>query len=231
MSAVPSRVTVVQRDSVEMSVRARIAGEVQWLRRELIPRLDAELGVSFPPVIVFQECWRNEKEKGFGPGFALGRVAPFPFDGCHWFTVQLPAASLLSFQRDLVEGVLAHEFLHYVWWSLGVQRAHATGAVTLEQDIPGYLDGSADDYQRLDRTQAVEASQWLSERLQVLVRRIENSDSREVMAGLQRIQTDWVNKDLPVVSLVDLRFHVDGLLATDKNLMEVAQRSERGHQL
>src|SRR5688572_29694265 len=101
-----------------MDVAARIAGAAQHLRREIVPTLTKHLGVTFPFVLVKRVCWLHKLGDGTG-GMVKARMGPLGLpDGTGIWAIQVSAVALLEYSDDLMAGLLAHEFLHYVWFTL-----------------------------------------------------------------------------------------------------------------
>ena len=143
-----------------LDVRVRVADQARWLRREKIPALDAEIGHLFPLVVIHPSCWTRLSADGTPGILSHARVGPFETSAGTVFAVHVAAASLLAFERELFDGVLAHEFPHYVWFSLRVIDAARAGMETVDLNVRGYSESitNVQKYRRLDKQLAVPAS-------------------------------------------------------------------------
>jgi len=123
-----------------LDVAARLAGRAGWLR-QLMPVLDAKLPLPYPPLEVYPANLHDE----FADGTTMrlfGRVGLRPYTDANTitYTVQITAPALLEFDDNLVQGVLAHEFLHVVADTLKAyefMQSGATGRYT-QQTVAGY---------------------------------------------------------------------------------------------
>jgi len=166
------------------SVAAALKRQASVLEGRL-QQLDAELGLAYPPVDVLQVFWRV-------PGEARvvhARVILKSFADINWFRVEMLAPSLISLadNEDLLDGILAHEFLHYVWLTLAAKQAAL-----------GHLDVRAlkhdgnypESYEALDHARQVPPEGWLTPRLQRLMMRAEDETSDECRSLNQSIIDD-----------------------------------------
>jgi hypothetical protein len=209
-------------------VRARVAGCMATLRREHIPVLDVELGVTYPLVRIVPACWWRELRDGSG-GTPHARVAPIETDAGWVYGVQVAAASLLEMSAAQREGLLAHEYQHYVWMTLQAHDAMRADAGSIGTDIPGY-DHSFEAYEAADKVVAVDDT-WLSPRLAELARAIESQARTAAKTRLtSAILENWVQADLPIEKYVEgYNFAVNAFLL-DEEIIRRAESNARKSQ-
>jgi hypothetical protein len=108
----------------------------------------------------------------------------------------------LEYGDDLIEGVLAHEFLHVVKDTLDIAR-HAADHPEVSWQRPGEQDylKSWSDYRQIDAEWQVDPGAWLSPRLQRLAALAEGEGSL-VNAAIARMKSTWIDKNLPLEKLV-----------------------------
>ena len=136
------RVSILKTPALPLDVAAALFRRVRWLRLDL-ETIDAELGLRFPPVEVVPVCCMRTLRDGTRRN-VVGRVRLRPCGGVDRFTVQLPAPVLLEYPDDLIRGILAHEFLHVVYWTLEVARfaeANPGGTFRFGQKADPRTDG------------------------------------------------------------------------------------------
>jgi hypothetical protein len=191
------RVQVIRRDPpLPLHVAAVLAARVRWLREEL-PTLDRELGLTYPPIEILPAAWLNTLSDGTH-GIVPGRVGVASREGDNYFVVQLSAPALMEYGDDLIRGVLAHEFLHVVFYTIAI-RQHAdsdSGSVPFEMTGAGYSN-SWTDYRRVDKLAQVTPEDWLNDKLQRLAQRVEDANIDAIVAAMT---TNWVDEGLPVES-------------------------------
>jgi len=190
----PGRVTILKAPHLPLDVAAAIAGRARWLRGQLAA-LDAELGVTFPPIEIVPTLLLN----AFGGhvSHVAGLVNLRPHGESHRFVVQISAPALLEYDDDLLIGILAHEFLHVVHATLAVAQCVPGDTLRMGPD-PEEYSKSRTDYRRLDVAMQVDAQQWLSVRLRRLAEMVEDDDNPRVQAALKSIDTNWVDRGLTV---------------------------------
>jgi hypothetical protein len=197
-SPVHDRVSVLKASPVlPLEVAASLVGRVRWLRQE-VERLDAEIGLTYPPIEVVPVCWIHRLADGTA-GYVPARVNVCRRGDDHQFVVQVAAAALLTYDDDLLRGVLAHEFLHVVYDTLRIcefVQAGNQGRV-LSLELPGY-DRSWKFYRQRDRQRQVDGALWLSGRLLGLVEAVEEHPNDRLDAAVARINEHWIRKGLPV---------------------------------
>jgi hypothetical protein len=213
------RVRISSSEFVSAEVHDRLAARAQWLRRELIPRLDAQLGATFPLVVIDPTCWVSELEDGT-PRMPSGRVVPLPITGVTGadgvLMMEISAVVSLEYSDNFVEGVLVQGFLGYV----AMTRQMAAGHILR------------------DKPRAANARAWLSDRQVALMARPEDPDDPETRALLARLATNWVGPKLLSVKRVKANptFQFGGLLALDervifKNAMSDKTPTQEGAQM
>jgi hypothetical protein len=192
-------VTGVGRVTVKPSLIRPLPGSVAAaLKRQAtvlegrLQQLDAELGLAYPPVDVLPVFLRV-------PGEARvvhARVILKSFADINRFRVEMLAPSLISLadNEDLLDGILAHEFLHYVWLTVAAMQA-ALGP--LDSRALKHDDNYPENYEALDHARQVPPEGWLTPRLQRLMMRAEDETSDECHSLDQSIIDDWVLCDLP----------------------------------
>lgn len=207
-------------ERLPLEVRFEIAGRLRWLRAEL-PRLDEVLGVTYPPITVYPVCWILEVPSG--PVHAGAR--PVRREAGSWYLgVEVSAASLLAFSDEICRGLLAHEFRHYVHQTLLIHDAVSSGKRSLtrgEMREPQTFT----EYRRLEpETQVPE--HWLGEELAALARRAEHHTDPEVMSGLARLRTEWLDRGYPA-ERINRNYQTDGYIVLDTSVVERAAEEER----
>ena len=164
--------------------------------QERLPLLDAELGLVYPPIDVLPVLM----ETPGNVGAIHARMSLKSFAGITRIAVEMFAPSLIALadNQDLLDGTLAHEFLHYVWSTLRIAQWRALGH-------PDVLDLSAspdyealdENYKSLDHAAQVPVEGWLTPRLQCLMMRAEDETSDESRSLQESIVDGWVLRDLP----------------------------------
>ena len=190
------RVSILRTAVLPVDVAAAVRRRVRWLRSEL-KRLDAELGVPFPPIEIAPVGWQAELRDGTGvnvPGFVAMRENKY----VNCFIVRLAAPVLLEYPNDLIRGILAHEFLHVVCFTLELaDRFPSRRAFRLR--AASECGASMRQYRRFDLACQADPSAWLSPRLQRLL--AEAEDFSRPNPWLARVISNWVDRDLPVEEL------------------------------
>jgi hypothetical protein len=195
--------------TLPLDVAATLAGRVRWLRG-VVARLDAELGITYPPVEIVPALWFDQLADGTR-GDVPGRVVPRPSGDSHRYVVQVTAPALLEYGDDLIEGVLAHEFLHVVFNTLEiVRRAEADPSLRRIDTVNEAYTKSWSDYRRLDAEWQVDPTGWLTPRLQRLASSVDDDNNPALRAAIARIVSHWIGNDLPVTK-PDLHYSVDGI--------------------
>ena len=189
--------------------------------QERLPLLDAELGLVYPPIDVLPVLM----ETPGNVGAIHARMSLKSFAGVTRIAVEMFAPSLIALadNQDLLDGTLAHEFLHYVWSTLRIAQWRALGH-------PDVLDLSAspdyealdENYKSLDHAAQVPVEGWLTPRLQCLMMRAEDETSDESRSLQESIVDGWVLRDLPSRPL-SLRCKFNGKLAIDAGIVKRAQ--------
>jgi hypothetical protein len=136
-------------------------------------------------------------------------MGPHEFDGINHLAIHLSGAALVMLSDDLVDGTIAHEYLHYVWFSVRLMDAYRNGEATLHLGRHDYLD-SFRRYKQIDALMAADPQEWLSVRLASLVKRVEDSFCPECWDSDARIIREWIGAGLPSCG-PDLGFSVDDL--------------------
>lgn len=219
--AVSGRVRVERRSGIGTDVRVRMAAAAQTLRHTVLPRLDSELGVTFPLVSIAPVCWFHQMADGDG-GLVSGRVGPLACGDRFVFGVLVCATPLLEYPEPLIEGVLVHEFLHYVWWTRRVEAAQRGGEATIDLSNDGlYRDYAY--YRQHDGDRAADPSTWLSARLRFLLGQVEDENSPELKAARERVAVKWVKPGLLDVEPVSLQFAVNGTFVLDEQILSKSE--------
>jgi hypothetical protein len=214
------RVQVEHCADLEVGVAAQIAGRTRWLRHTCIPRFDAELHVTFPLVVIKPVCWFHELGDG-SSGMVKGRVGPFQtVNGAVW-AVELSCVVMLEYSDAMIEGVLAHEFLHYVWLTKEMAAQAENGANKIDLGSDAYVKDYT-HYRRIDANRAVHADKWLTSRLLDLMTAIEASESSLIRTAHARIAKNWIEPRLVPVERLDPTFSYDGTFVLDEELMRQA---------
>ena len=110
--------------------------------------------------------------------------------------VEISGASIRVLSDELIQGVLAHEFLHYVHATLSIHQSRHSGSVAIGPGV-GYLNNWS-THRRHDASTQVSPEEWLSKRLAGLAERIEDDSSIEITEALSWLWTGWVEADYPV---------------------------------
>jgi hypothetical protein len=170
------RVQSASGTSLPLAISAEVAQRIRVVRDEVIPRLDAELGVPFPLIEVEPVCWILKAE-GNQAQIIYSFVAPVQIDADWVFGVHLSAVALLTLPTELLEGILALEFLHYVQRTVWAreQRGHESSEAVQPTDSNG----------------------WLSPRLVELSARV-TTDSVAMGTARDRALAQWIRMGLPI---------------------------------
>ncbi len=188
---------------------------------ERLPQLDAELGLAYPPIDVLSVLM----ETPGNVGAIHARMSLKSFAGITRIGVEMFAPSLIALaaNQDLLDGTLAHEFLHYVWSTLRIAQWRALGHPdVLDLSAPPNYEALDENYESLDHAAQVPVEGWLTPRLQCLMMRAEDETSDESRSVQESIVDGWVLRDLPSRSL-SLRFKFNGKLAIDASIVKRAQ--------
>jgi hypothetical protein len=145
-------------------VQADVDARIRWLRDELLPELDLELGVPYPPVHVPMTLWRSD----FHPRAGAMAVAGVRRHGDRdRYVVLLPAGTLRQLTDDAIREVLAHEFLHVVYHTQQCVAAFREGRTpTLGVSLDAW--DSPEAYLRSEEA-SLASTEWLSPRLRELL--------------------------------------------------------------
>ena len=158
-------------------------------------------------------------------GAIHARMSLKSFAGITRIGVEMFAPSLIALadNQDLLDGTLAHEFLHYVWSTLRIAQWRALGHPdVLDLSAPPNYEALDENYESLDHAAQVPVEGWLTPRLQCLMMRAEDETSDESRSVQQSIVDGWVLRDLPSRPL-SLRFKFNGKLAIDAGIVKRAQ--------
>jgi hypothetical protein len=211
--ALVSKLRRVRRETKTLlpaGLNAQLLGRIEWLRRTVL-RLDTELGVTFP-LIVVGTAFRQHSFPDGSTGIVHSAVGPFPSKWGAVWSVWLNPASLIALEEEAIEGVLAHEFLHYVWESIRTSEG-------LMDSTTDALDRDYAYYKGRDQEAMVTESHWLTPRLWSLKARAEAIDASLEGAQLR----DWIlNEWKPVgaaVELIDPRYKCAGKIMVDEDLV------------
>lgn len=146
-------------DDVRADVEARIA----WLRDVLLPELDRELGVPYPPVQVAMTAWVCPTMHERAYVFAVVSVERHG-DRDRW-VARVSAAALRMLTDDALRGLFAHEFLHVVHFvgvCLAAWRAGREPTQVLSDLWAGLADYWTDvGYRRGERATLADPADWL----------------------------------------------------------------------
>ncbi len=197
-----------------MALRAHLLPRVRTLR-EIVPRLDRELGLSVPPIEVVPECWHQSPADG-NTGFAHASVFPSDRSAVRVFTVRMSGASLVAFDDDLIQGILAHEFLHYVWDTIKL-ASRISGASETVDLMDHEYDTSFDSSRERDVLLQVNPDEWLSPRLIQLCKRAEDSDDPAVDKAMEAL-VRWYQEGLPTTA-VDTGYRTRGRFCLDDRVV------------
>jgi hypothetical protein len=198
------RVKVLKSD---IGLSSRIESRAKWLRRKCLPRLDDELGVSFPLVVVHPVLWRFSLQGA--EGTAHGGVKPFLTAAGNVIAVHLSAASLLAYPDRLVDGILAHEFLHYVW----ITGQIASGQTDLCADN---YSGDFAQYVARDRLDAADPTEWLTERLKQATSTVEQGPDDHAARWMVK---HWAQAGAPV-EMLEVGFSAEGEYLLDATIVD-----------
>jgi len=189
--------------------------------QERLPQLDAELGLAYPPIDVLPVLM----ETPGNVGAIHARMSLKSFAGITRIAVEMFAPSLIALaaNQDLLDGTLAHEFLHYVWSTLRIAQWRALGHPdVLDLSAPPNYEALDENYKSLDHAAQVPVEGWLTPRLQCLMMRAEDETSDESRSLQESIVDGWVLRDLPSRPL-SLRCKFNGKLAIDAGIVKRAQ--------
>lgn len=218
------RIRVLRNKSrpLPLEIRRRLDDLAERLANRL-PGLDRELGVPYPLVEVSACAWvaYDADAKPLGMPFARS-ACPVTYGNLIHFAVELSPATLVAFgDSELIEGVLAHEFQHHVWTTIHYAKM-AMGLIPMESTLPSDSEYIA-NYERFDEGMQVSPSDWLTPRLESLVQRVEAAEAPEMRSLQDRMLSEWMNKDLPVVPL-DMGYRIQGRIAWDEAVIRKARR-------
>ena len=200
---------------------ARLFARTQTLRGR-VADLDRELGFRYPTIEIIPVCFRTSADKD---AVVFARTTYRCFEGTTRIVVQVSALTIVGFSDDEVDGVLAHEWLHYVWQTIEFAKAvrpTPTGDLISSPNDSTNDAVSFDEYTRDDSQRQVEDSSWLSERLARLCRRITHSGPGE--SGLLAYR-EWLRLGYPT-EMMSLSHRFTGSIDLDETL--VARAGELG---
>ncbi len=180
-----------------MALRAHLLPRIRGLR-DIVSQLDHELGVSVPPIEVVPECWHQSLGDG-SAGFAHASVFPVERDSVRVFSVRMSGASLAAFDDDLIQGIIAHEFLHYVWDTITFGSKVSEGSGTMDLMVHEY-ETTFDSRRERDVLLQVDPDEWLSPRLIRLCRRAEDSKDPAVDTAMEAL-VRWYEDGLPATTV------------------------------
>ncbi len=191
---------------------------------ERLPALDTEIGIYYPPIEVPSIAWTSYDAAGRLMSMPLARFLPLQFGKTYRLAVEVSPAALLAFGgSQLLDGVLAHEFLHYIWTTIHYLKK---GSGLIPADSPESLEAENvadyEDYKRKDKALQVSPEEWITERLADLVNRAEASEAAEMRFIQSSMVDTWVKKDLPVEP-IDMRFSLKGMLDLDSAVIAKAR--------
>jgi hypothetical protein len=123
------------------------AGPLLWSRlklstkQQLLTALERVAGIrsrlaqkskvsTMPPIEIVAELWTSPC-----PGIVHGCCSRMIFKGEHQFAVKLSASTAAIENEAIVEGILAHEFLHCFYWNRTVIAASRRGLNELEDSF------------------------------------------------------------------------------------------------
>jgi hypothetical protein len=204
----------------------QLADRARWLRRECIPRLDAELQTDFPLVVIHPTAWVMTTDDG-RHGITYAYMGPFAIEpALAVFAIHLSGAAAIAMGETLIEGLLIHEWLHYVWSSLrGLEGEAKPGAVQEPVDLTAEgLFTTAASYEAVDRTIGVAVELWLTNRLQNLLRRADDNQDAGIVDGQRHIVAAWMQLGLPVEDAPRTFDLLDVMI--DRSLVEQRQHRE-----
>jgi hypothetical protein len=159
--------------NVSPTMLTRIKAHVDRLRRVVVPRLDSELGISCPLITVDPYFWFRQMGDG-SEGLSRAHVGPHQTGRWWVYAIQLPASTLMLFEPVIIDGILAHEFVRYVWETMTLyQRSVVNGATDVQSADPRFYS-TPEEYEQLDRQRRAPPEAWLSPRLLKLLKRVEN---------------------------------------------------------
>jgi hypothetical protein len=220
------RVKVLSADPpLPPDIRTAIAGRAAWLRDEL-PRLDAQLGVCYPPVEIVPVFWRHTLLDGT-PGAISGRLTVVSTEAVRYYAVQVTAPYLLEADDDLVRGVLAHEFEHYVHNTLETHRRSRAG----EREVIDFAASKRDyqpsraHYQQIDR--ARRRTECLPDALRTLKAQAGNDRDSVVTRVWAAVWANWVKAGLPTEQQVNLDVQRGSPITLDKCVIERFSSEQR----
>lgn len=198
--------------SVPLDVRAQIAGRVRWLR-DMLPKLDEELGIRYPTIEVIPTCWVGQMENG-DPFSVHAAVTIVKQADTNMIIVQVSAFSLLVFSNDMVLGLLAHEFLHYVHFT--VECAKPVLDLNVTPDGVTY-HANDEEHARLDAAWQASIEDWLSPRLATLKAQFEMGFSDPAVKQALLTIKSWRDTKRFPVSVAQMDFRTEGsvTVATD----------------
>jgi hypothetical protein len=204
---------------VPVPLSVAITARVQALRHTILPRFDAEFKASFPFVVVEPVCWTMTDDAR--PGVVHACVGP-ALVGSHWLlTVFVSAASLLALPTDLLEGVLAFEFLQYVSDTVAAYEAHQSRDYvnSAARNDETELSRLMEEYRQRNPEWRLASEAWLSDRVRALLGRAKNADEPAMRAAYQRIFREWTSAGLPTLP-VPKTFFVGGDVTLDLHVVD-----------
>lgn len=208
--AILGRARAVYGDSpLPITLAASVAGRVRWLRNVLIPRLDDSFRVAFPFVVVKPQIWTYQLPGESVDGTWHAAPVPLPLaDGNIW-GIEFSAATLLFFPDDLIEAILCHEFLHYVWYA---EQMNA-GQEDFDTDA---LNKTYEHYSSRDARDMADGERWLTPRQRQLCEQFEDANDPTVTKACSAVRAKWEAEGLPIEDRTGLGIHVGGLFLIDR---------------
>src|SRR2546422_1464169 len=168
--------------------------------QERLPLLDAELGLVYPPIDVLPVLM----ETPGNVGAIHARMSLKSFAGVTRIAVEMFAPSLIALadNQDLLDGTLAHEFLHYVWSTLRIAQWRALGHPdVLDLSAPPNYEALDENYKSLDHAAQVPVEGWLTPTSPVSHDARRGRDQRRIpfFAGVHR---RWLDSARPAEQTV-----------------------------
>jgi hypothetical protein len=196
-----------------------------------VPRFEEEIGLmrpglTFPMVVIQPTAWYHDLGPG-GRGLAKACVKPYVLsDEGAVMAVHLSAVVALEFHDEwMIEGLLAHEFLHYVWTTVEIHKRFGAGQTVIGDWYRDGYDNNWNDYKLGDKELQAPAESNLSKRLIELMTTFEDSTNRDVAAANQRIYDGWVKTRKLVIERLESRFQYSGTIFVDETLKEASCRA------
>lgn len=186
--------------------------------------LDRELGLVYPAVRVAASCFAVADKNGQLRGFVPARTRTANHDHLLYWVIELSAHTPLICTPDLLQGILAHEFLHYAWYTVKLYEATVKGVpLSSALSVQEYVLSGDEAYKRIDTSTQVCPEAWLTTRLQSLAATVDDLHGLEAQSLFARTKVEWYDAGLPTEPGV-IRYRYEGQAYLDSAILERANQ-------